>query len=119
VADQPEHIKRALGTEYVRLQKELKLIKRDAKAYHKRDVKNWRKHFLLQYPHFENQDDLLNEIKAWCGELPDSNMPERVRAPWEIMIELAARATIPNYSINSVTPGVLVEHAILPEEPTE
>ncbi|HEX5735716.1 MAG TPA: hypothetical protein VF131_23010 [Blastocatellia bacterium] len=114
IAALPEHIKEALGAEYVRLQNELSDIKRDAKTYYQKNPKNWRTHFLLDYPLFDSHVDLLNEIEAWFGELPDEEMPEKVRAPWEIRIELAARKTIPNYQRYDATPDVLKEHAILP-----
>ena len=112
VADLPEEVKSALGKRYLELKDDLTNVKREAKAIAS-TTSDWRQLILNKYSILATQRDLLDQIDPY--PVPrDADASNRIRAPWEIAIEIAARETIPKYEPCSVSPDSLKRAAILP-----
>lgn len=114
-ANQPKHIKEALGARYVELLDELKTAKQDAKTFYRIEGDCWRSKFLEQYPIFKTLDDLLRDVDPVAYFIDG----DRIYDQWEIAIEIAAREKIPGYGRKSVSPRTLKNHAILPDNNTD
>ncbi len=114
VADLTEEVKKALGKRYLGLKEGLTNVKREAKAIAS-TTSNWQQLILSKYSILTTNPDLLDQINP--HPVPrDADASDRIRAPWEIAIEIAARETIPGYEKNSVSPDSLRKTAIFPSE---
>jgi hypothetical protein len=114
VANLPGNVKKLLGKRYVELGDALTNLKRDAKTLASA-TQDWQRLVLNKYPILETHPDLLDQIDPY--PVPsDADASDRILAPWEIAIEIAARETIPNYAHSSVSSDSLKRAAILPNK---
>jgi hypothetical protein len=95
VKNQPQDVKESLGKRYVELRRNLIRVKRDAKAALTLHGKTWGEELLKAYPILENHPDLLRELNPY--DIPGNSDGSGIKEQWEVIIELAARDTIPDY----------------------
>lgn len=116
IADQPEDVLRALGSEYIELKPVFKKVKKDAKRYYNNNKNNWRSHLARDYPILNSYPDMLDKMEqVYFGGLSDHEASGTVLDPWEVAYEIAARRAIPDYKSFGATADTLRRHAILPE----
>lgn len=84
-------VKERLGKRYAELKCSLMRVKRDAKVAQRRHRETWGEELLKEYPILENHPDLLREL------IPSNYDGSGIKEQWEIIIEIAARETVPRY----------------------
>jgi hypothetical protein len=112
VADLPEDVKKALGKRYAELGEGLRPVRQDAKTLAS-TVRDWKAFILAKHPILNSHPDLLEQIDPQAAP-SDEDASERIMAPWQIAIEIAARETIPDYEHYSVSSDALKRAAIIP-----